>query len=79
MLSLRTSPCLALALAAGFACGYAPAAKAAEAAKAADFLNSLGVATHLNYTDGTYANYETRRQTPTAAFPTRTTSPHWTR
>jgi hypothetical protein len=58
MLSLRTSPCLALALAAGFACGYAPAAKAAEAAKAADFLNSLGVATHLNYTDGTYANYE---------------------
>jgi hypothetical protein len=45
-------------LAAGFACGHAPAAKAAEAAKATDFLNSLGVATHLNYTDGTYANYE---------------------
>ena len=58
MLSLRTSPYLALALAAGFACGHAPAAKAAEAAKATDFLNSLGVATHLNYTDGTYANYE---------------------
>jgi hypothetical protein len=58
MLSPRTSPYVALALAAGVACGIAPAANAAEAVKAKDFLGSLGVATHLNYTDGTYANYE---------------------
>jgi hypothetical protein len=58
MLSPRTSAYLTLALAAGLASGMAPAAKAAEAVKAKDFLNSLGVATHLNYTDGTYANYE---------------------
>jgi hypothetical protein len=58
MPSPRTYPFLALTLAAGVACAYAPGAHAAQAVKDADFLNSLGVATHLNYTDGTYANYE---------------------
>ena len=49
---------LAATLAAGLACGGAPGADAAQAVKAKDFLGSLGVATHLNYTDGAYANYE---------------------
>jgi hypothetical protein len=58
MPSERRYTCLALTIAAGLACGYAPGARAAQAVKTADFLSSLGVATHLNYTDGTYANYE---------------------
>ena len=58
MLPTRRYPYLAATLAVGMACGGARGAEAAEAAKAADFLASLGVATHLNYTDGTYANYK---------------------
>jgi hypothetical protein len=57
MPSTRSYPYLGLALAAGL-CAYAPGARAAQAVTAADFLSSLGVATHLNYTDGTYANYQ---------------------
>lgn len=49
---------LALTLAFGLACGYATHAQAAQAVKASDFLHSLGVNTHLNYTDGTYADYD---------------------
>ena len=73
MPSTATCSSLALALAVGFACGYAPRAEArqsvavvhpaeavnaVQALKAADFLASLGVVTHLNYTDGTYANFQ---------------------
>jgi hypothetical protein len=39
------------------ALGWASAASAAPAVKAGDFLASLGVNTHLNYTDGAYADY----------------------
>jgi hypothetical protein len=49
---------LALAVAVGLACASVPGAEAAQAVKATDFLNSLGVGTHLNYTDGTYADFE---------------------
>jgi hypothetical protein len=48
----------ALTLAAGLACVAAPVARADEASRTTDFLASLGVNTHLNYTDGTYADYE---------------------
>jgi hypothetical protein len=37
--------------------GCAPAALAAQAVKTKDFLASLAVNTHLNYTDGTYADF----------------------
>lgn len=53
---LRLFP--ALALAAGLACAAAPLARADEATRTTDFLASLGVNTHLNYTDGTYASYQ---------------------
>jgi hypothetical protein len=58
MPSIRTSKAFALSLMAGIAGAAAPVARAAEAVKATDFLASLGVVTHLNYTDGTYANYQ---------------------
>jgi hypothetical protein len=58
MLSRWTSSSLAAMLAAGLICGGGPGARAAQAVKAKDFLGSLGIATHLNYTDGTYSDYE---------------------
>ncbi|MBW4024134.1 MAG: hypothetical protein HIU92_13580 [Proteobacteria bacterium] len=58
MPSKRTSSYLAIALAAGLGCVFAPGAEAAQAVKAVDFLQSLGVNTHMNYTDGTYADYD---------------------
>ena len=50
----RYASCATVLLAA--ACGFAPAALAAQAVKASDFLDTLGINTHLNYTDGTYAD-----------------------
>jgi hypothetical protein len=44
-------------LMAAFSWASASAAAAAPALKASDFLASLGVNTHLNYTDGAYADY----------------------
>ncbi|MCB8877171.1 hypothetical protein [Acidisoma silvae] len=38
--------------------GLAPTAMAAQAVSATEFLASLGVNTHLNYTDGSYADYD---------------------
>jgi hypothetical protein len=58
MLSPRLRLTYALTLGVGLACAAMPAARADEAARTTDFLASLGIGTHLNYTDGTYANYE---------------------
>jgi hypothetical protein len=58
MSATRIGLTLALGLLAGVACAQTPGAQAAQAMRARDFLGSLGVNTHLNYTDGTYANYE---------------------
>lgn len=46
-----------IAAALGMALGWSPVASAAQAVQARDFLASLGVNTHLNYTDGAYADY----------------------
>jgi hypothetical protein len=57
MKSTRRYSSSATTLLMAVACGYAPAALAAQAVKTSDLIASLGINTHLNYTDGTYADY----------------------